>query len=79
MSGLAEFHGFLDSTPPYTKLEVTGLFNESDLKERQRRRNVGARDTHASTQLSNQITPKLYCSGDGCKSYQYFAALNTSN
>ncbi|CAK1880100.1 hypothetical protein [Vibrio crassostreae] len=79
MSGLDEFHGFLDNTPPYTELTIAGIFNEPDIQDRKKRLSMGLKDRHASTSLSKQITPSLYCSGEGCKSYQYFTPLATSS
>ncbi|CAH6838050.1 conserved hypothetical protein [Vibrio chagasii] len=79
MSGLDEFHNFLDNTPPYTEVVITGILSDEELARRKQDKSAGRAARYTSASLSKQITPNLYCSGEGCKSYQYFAALATSN
>lgn len=78
-----DFNTVLDSTPLYTKVVTSGLFDDANIKNKQKQQmHAGLKQSvykDSSTKLSVNFRPKLFCENEHCKSHQFFHMLNTSD
>ncbi|MCU8091649.1 hypothetical protein L5M18_08740 [Shewanella sp. SM20] len=78
MKELQGFYDFIENTPPYEEVTVSGIFSSAAIVQRHKRSASGICETYFFTPLSQSLTPRLYCD-DICSSYQNFSLVHSPN
>lgn len=83
MSDALDFNCFLDTTPPYTEVSCSGMFDDKDIAAKEVRKTTAAlkrtKYEDTETKIATNFRPKLFCGNEHCKSHQFFYMLKSSD